>query len=228
MLKNKNRNSAPAPPLAARKDPGLIAAKKFARKHDAEPGHAFQVAKIATQIFALTRDLHGLGPAELRLLTAAAYMHDTGYGVRPMSHHKGARKLILESNLSGFNERELKIVACVARYHRKAHPAKSHRVYCDLDPASQHLVDQLAALLRIADGLDRGHDAATRAVRIQRTTNGLRFYIDQRRPSAIDLDGAMRKRALFEEVYGLAVEVLPDDSRAAPLRATKETTPCAE
>jgi len=208
MLKNRDCMSAP---VNAGKDQGLIAAKQFARKHDSEPGHAFQVAKIAAQLFEQTAELHGLGDSEQRLLCAAAMMHDSGYTVSPMRHHKGARDLILKSELKGFSKIELQIVACVARYHRKAHPAQSHRVYGDLDSRSQLIVNQLAALLRIADGLDRGHDAATRKVRVERLGGGVRICVAQRRPSQIDIDGAMRKRKLFEEVFRITVEIIRDE-----------------
>ena len=214
MLKTEHSRSAPS---EASKDPGLAAAKQFARKHDSEPGHAFQVAKIAAMLFHETAFLHGLGAPELRLLIAAAMMHDTGYGVEPMRHHKGARDLILKSELKGFTGPELLIVACVARYHRKAHPAQSHRIYGDLDSRSQLVVNQLASLLRLADGLDRGHDAATRAVRVERTSNAVRFFVTQRRSSSVDIDGAMRKRKLFEEVFRVTVEVFRDD---APKKAS--------
>lgn len=209
-------------------DSGLAAAKKFARTHDSEPQHAFHVHKLCMDFFDQTADLHGLGAAERRVLSAAAMVHDTGYGVDPTKHHKGARDLILKSKIEGFTERELKMIACIARYHRKAHPAKSHEVYRDLDGEDRQRVRKLSALLRLTDGLDRAHDTATRRIRVELKGNVLRLFVHQRKPSPVDIMGAERKRQLFEEVFKMRVEIIPETQSGAAVPHGKKHTDCAQ
>jgi len=55
-------------------------------------------------------------------------------------------------------------------YNRKALPSVKHDHFAALDPAERDLVCRLAALLRVADGLDRTHESRVR---------GLRCLIDQ-------------------------------------------------
>jgi exopolyphosphatase/guanosine-5'-triphosphate,3'-diphosphate pyrophosphatase len=88
---------------------------------------------------------------------ATGLLHDVGYAVSHSAHHKHSLYLIRNANLDGFTPRERDLVANVARYHRKALPADRHGEYMALDDDDRTLVRRLAALLRLADGLDADH-----------------------------------------------------------------------
>lgn len=190
-----------------RKDEGLRQAEFLAAKLDPDPAHSIHVCALASQLFDATASLHAMGLRERILLQAAALLHDTGHSVDPLVHHKKSRDIILAERLTGFTKRDVRIVACVARYHRKAHPKPGHRVYVDLRPQDQQLVQRLAAILRIADGLDRSHTSSGRSLRFETTPLGYRIVISQCAPNEADLWGANRKRGLFEEVFGKPVEI---------------------
>jgi len=191
-------------------DAGIHAARGFAEAHDPDLHHALQVTRNSLALFDWTLDLHGFGDQERRLLCAAALMHDTGYETRPEQHHKGSRDLIAASRLDGFAPEELMMTACIARYHRKAEPKTAHKVFCDLDAAAQAVVERLAAILRVADGLDRSHVASAEALRVMRRGATLRLYVKQRQRNEFDVYGAMRKRALFERVFGVHLKVIAE------------------
>jgi len=188
-------------------DTGVAAAEAFARKHDPELDHAVQVCRNSLALFDVTGDLHGLSDRDRVLLEAAALMHDTGYENRPSQHHKGSRDLILGSKLKGFSGPELKMIACVARYHRKAPPDPSHKIYRDLDPPAQSAVTRMAALLRVADGLDRSHVDSVASLRVERHGSRLRLFVKQRHSNPTDIWGGTRKKQLFEEVFGVELEI---------------------
>lgn len=196
-------------------DPGIVAARKMAWRLDPEPAHAFQVCRLALALFDQTASLHGLGNRERRLLHAAALLHDIGHTIGELGHHKHARDLILDSKLDGFTGKELQMIACIARYHRKAHPRADHKVYATLAAPRQELVRKLAAILRVADGLDRAHQASARKINVTKEGDTLRIVATQRRPNSVDLWGSMRKRGLFEEVFGVTVDVIAANSGVA-------------
>jgi exopolyphosphatase/guanosine-5'-triphosphate,3'-diphosphate pyrophosphatase len=180
----------------------------WVREHDPEPSHALQVTKVSLHLFDSLTFLHGLSDEERDLLHAGALLHDIGYTIDAWRHHKHARDLIMSMDLPGFDARDRRIIACLARYHRKGHPKPTHKVYCDLGEKDQLILRKLAALLRIGDGLDRSHRDATQAVQMDRRGNLLRMIVLQTPPNGVDLYGANKKRGLFEEVFGLHVEVL--------------------
>ena len=192
-------------------DPGLEAVAKRAREIDPEPEHAFQVCATSLQLFDALDEVHGMGAGARRLLEAAALLHDIGHTISPFQHHKHARDLILEEDLPGFSDTECMMIACIARYHRKAHPHPKHKTYYELSESDQKTVTRLAALLRIGDGLDRSHAACTQSVRVERAASSICIYATQRRPNEVDLWGANRKRQLFKETFGLDVEILAEE-----------------
>lgn len=181
---------------------------RLARELNLDPGHAFQVRKNAVRLFEALAPLHGLEADALRLLEAAALLHDVGQAIEVRDHHKHSRDFILARKWPGLNDRERAIVACVARYHRGKHPEAGHKVFRDLEEADRHLVRHLAALLRVADGLDRGHVASVRAIRATIEPDSVTLHVVQRSQSPIDVSGALRKAGLLEDVCARSIAVL--------------------
>lgn len=180
---------------------------RLAREIDPEPAHCFQVRKNAERLFHALAGVHGLRAREWRLLEAAALLHDIGHRRGFQGHHKHSRDMILERDWPGLDAAARDIVACVARYHRKSPPKPTHRQFQALRPRDQRLVCALAALLRIADGLDRSHRASVTAIEADIGARRVRLRVFQRVDSPMDLAGALRKADLFETAFGRALEI---------------------
>ena len=165
--------------------------------------HGRHVRAVAAQLFDALAPLHGLGPAERELLEAAALLHDIGWSVSHAKHHKHSYRLIHESRrtLNSFTAREIELIANIARYHRKALPALKHEPFAVLAPDNQELVRKLAALLRVADGLDRPHRQAVRQVAGQISGETVTLQLQVQFDPAAHQAGGERKRDLFEQVY---------------------------
>src|SRR6185312_2386618 len=120
--------------------------------------HARQVAKLSVQLFGATHPLHGLGKRALLLLERAALLHNAGMMVEVRRHHKHSFRLIKETLLPDFTDKERHEIACIARYHRRALPSNEHQEFAVLSRSARRRVSILAALVRIADALDYNHD----------------------------------------------------------------------
>jgi exopolyphosphatase/guanosine-5'-triphosphate,3'-diphosphate pyrophosphatase len=180
------------------------------RSLDLEPEHPLQVRRTAIELFDALQDLHGLGGDARERLEAAALLHDVGYRQGVRKHHKSARTIIMNLNLPGFSETDQRVVACIARYHRRSEPKPDHKIYGDLEPEEQAEVRCLAAILRIADGLDRLHIASVQSLRVERDDPTVRILLHQRRPCPTDIWGGIRKSAMFANVFGLQVDIAVD------------------
>jgi exopolyphosphatase/pppGpp-phosphohydrolase len=121
--------------------------------------HAQHVMQLALDLFQITWPLHGFGPGEAELLRRAALLHDAGILISFRGHHKASLRLIQHATLPGLTTAAQMEVACIARYHRKALPRKSHAVYGDLSRSERQRVDELGGILRLADAFDYEHDA---------------------------------------------------------------------
>ena len=176
--------------------------------------HARHVRELALQLFDALGERLGCQPADRQLLGDAALLHDIGYHISYDTHHKHSYHLILHADLLGISPSDQVVLANVARYHRGALPRRSQRNYGSLDKESRRRVKRLAALLRIADGLDRGHVGAVERVKVRWSARSLRITPQPAAPSGalrLELWGASRRQSLLEKVAGVPVEFVDAD-----------------
>jgi exopolyphosphatase/guanosine-5'-triphosphate,3'-diphosphate pyrophosphatase len=126
--------------------------------------HAQQVARLALSIFDQTRSVHGLSATEREWLEYAALLHDVGVHISYDRHHRHSYYLIKNGDLRGFEPQEIEAIALMARYHRQGTPKKSHEGYGDLGGTLRATVRVLAAIVRLAEGLDRSHAQAVTGI----------------------------------------------------------------
>ena len=188
-------------------DPRLLGVRAVGRRFGYEEAHALQVARLAEKIFdALAAD-SGLTRHQRTLLSAAALLHDAGYHIAHEEHHKHSLYLIKNSELTGFSEAERSVVANVARYHRGAVPRERHPDFAALGGQDKQTVCRLAAVLRLADALDRSYDSRVRDLRLTRDGEEARLLLLSPHDCAREISAAEQKRDLFEQVFGCRLEI---------------------
>ncbi len=198
-------------------DPGEARARSvlaFAEKCHYEAPHSQQVQGLALQLFDALGARLGCEPSERQTLADAALLHDVGYHINYQRHHKHSFHLIQHADLLGIAPDEQIVIAHVARYHRGAEPKRKHELYWQLDRDTREKVRRLSALLRVADGLDRGHVRAVDKIKVRWVERAIRITPVAKRAAAplrLELWGASRKSALLAEVAGVPVEIVGPD-----------------
>jgi exopolyphosphatase/guanosine-5'-triphosphate,3'-diphosphate pyrophosphatase len=145
--------------------------------------------------------LHTLANADGELLEFAALLHDIGFHIAPSKHHKHGAYLIENADLQGFTADEIQTLAQSVRYHRKATPKEGHAPFAALPAGGKQKVRVLAALLRLADGLDRGYAQLVRGVRCRINDKYVEVTLSASSEVELELWGARRKKDLAEEVF---------------------------
>lgn len=176
--------------------------------------HAEQVRMIALRLFDALGERLGCESADRQTLADAALLHDIGYHISYERHHKHSYHLIVHAELLGIPPVEQVAVANVARYHRGAHPVRKHETYGQLDKGLRRRIKRLSAILRIADGLDRGHMAAVADIRVRWMPRAIRITPiprSARDPLRLELWGAHHKSELLAEISGVPVEIIGPD-----------------
>lgn len=118
--------------------------------------------------------------------------------------------LIAQSNgIPDFSARQVRIIAQVARYHRKSGPSPTHGSFDALDKDDKTLVKKLSAYLRIGDALDREHRQSVLSVKasINRGTLMLRP-----KGSSPDHRSLKDKADCFEKVFKLKVSLFGEEA----------------
>ena len=184
----------------------LHAAWLLARKYQVDEHHAQHVAELCAKLFNELQPEHRMGRRHFILLQTAALLHEVGGFVSNRSHHKHSLYLIANSDLFGLTREDLAIIALVARYHRRAVPnAATHPEFAALDRDSRIAVSKMAALLRVADALDRGHIQQVREFSCSRERGRFVLTVPQIEDLTLERLAIREKGNLFEELFGLAV-----------------------
>ena len=169
--------------------------------------HAEAVLRHARALFDQTTDLHGLGDRARVLLEAAALLHDIGAAINHSGHHKHSQYLIESTELVGLADYEKYLVAILARYHRKAPPSNDHKGLMTLRRKDRSMIEKLAALLRLADALDRQHAGVILSVDVEVTQDTLEIRPtlapDQDTRLNLEARAVEAKGALFAQTFGL-------------------------
>ncbi|HVT60747.1 MAG TPA: Ppx/GppA phosphatase family protein [Thermoanaerobaculia bacterium] len=192
-------------PIPPAREPGELRRRQVLRLAERAPTvlrHNLQTARLALRLFDVTASLHGFGSREREWLEYAALLHDVGYSVHYRNHHKHTYYLIANASLDGFDQPEIEIIAHVARYHRGALPRRQHATLAALRPWQKRTIGKLAALLRLADALDRTHASRVDEVYGSIRKGRLKLEVLSRYQVELELEAAREHRAFFEQVFG--------------------------
>ncbi len=185
---------------------------ELANKYRFLKDHAFQVKKLSSQIFDQTKGfLHNYSEKEKELLEAAAILHDIGSLVTHNDHHKHSYYLIRHSGLLGFNDEEVELIANIARYHRQSNPKDNHPNFQNLTREHKKAVKELSSILRIAEGLDKGHKCAIRDIEIVPNSNKKKLKCKLKSTingydCALERWSAIGKSKEFKKEYGVDID----------------------
>ncbi len=185
----------------------LRSARILAARYQSDPSHGEHVGRLCSRFFESLADLHQLGSHDALLLQVAAIVHEVGTYVSPRAHHKHSEYLILNSEVFGLDRLDVTIVALVARYHRHSGPKLDHPSYAALETDDRIRVCKLAAILRVADALERTHAQRVEAMEIHRTGGKLWIRLPGLEDAAVERLAMASKADLFEQVFGLAVVI---------------------
>jgi exopolyphosphatase/guanosine-5'-triphosphate,3'-diphosphate pyrophosphatase len=180
----------------------LVGTRSFARRLGYEQQHAEHVRELSVQLFDQLQAVHHL-PAQSRvLLEAGALLHDTGHMISHRAHHKHGEYLALNGDIPGLEARDRAIAGALVRYHnRKSEPAERHLAYSTLNSSDQRIVRKLAAILRIAEGLDHSHRQRVLKLRASFQRGAVALQVDARGDAGEDLRDAERSTELFEKEF---------------------------
>lgn len=169
--------------------------------------HAGNVAEFCRVMFRLLAGEHKLDQRYEGILAAAALLHDIGTFISNRSHHKHSGYLIKNSDIFGLGERDLSLVATVARYHRRATPQPIHSDYNSMPRKDQMIAKQLASILRVADALDRSRQLTPSDFEFRLSGGRLTVFISTSQGVTEERLALAAKAGMFESIYGIKVSL---------------------
>lgn len=184
--------------------------------------HGRTVAKLAQQLFEATAPALRLPVTSRELLEYAALLHDIGHVVGHERHHRHSYYLIRNAELLGFDPDEIEAIGQAACGHRGQSARLDLPELRPLPAAKQRLVRAMAAIVRVADALDRSHAGMVRNIKVSTSANHLTIVIDAARDKAgLELWACGKKTSLLSKLLGRPVLVRQATTRRGPQRTSK-------
>jgi len=196
--------SEPEPEPLPPPEPPITTVRGLVDKYGVNLDHARYVTDLAYRLFDATAEIHRLPDHERRLLEAGALLHGIADDLDPDNHQMRARDIILETPLEQFTANEKVMVALLAAFHRRRVRPERDAAFAELPETLQNDTLALAALLRIADGLDGSGAHSTQIDSATFDDHDLTILLtgDQAETDAVR---AYAKADLWERVFGQRV-----------------------
>lgn len=182
--------------------------RALARRFDGLNGHGPQVARMALKLFDAVAPALKLEADGRELLEHAALLHDIGRAIDHDRHNRHTYYLVKNAELLGFDPVEIEVIAQAARGHRKPAARLNSPEFRALSPVKRRQVRALAAILRLADALDRSHFSVVKDIRIRRSPDRFTITVDAARgQSDLELWTCERRSDLLAKLLNRQVTV---------------------
>ncbi len=192
---------------------------RLGRTYGIEERHSEKVADLALMLFDSAREagIHNLGERERELLEFAAILHDVGDFISFTGHHSHSYYIIRHGDLLGFDDREIALMANIARYHRKRPPRNKDPELQELPEKSRRVVEILSTFLRFAERLDRSHAQLVESARFTHVENGkVTLRIESENDIQMETWGVEAEEKAFERAFSKKLEVKLNRPRRQP------------
>ena len=214
----------PAPVPEAEEPPEPWTLESLFNTYGVDPTHAHSVAGRALVLFDQLQPFHGLSPERRNLLKTAALVHNVGLETDPDRHHIAGRDILLVHPPIGLDGHERLMVATITFLHRKRITRNklnglAQTLFAAMPDSLQTETLALAALLRMADGLDYSQTGSSKLER-GRVREGLIEFVVAGSKAAADAERAQQKSDLWHQLFDIDVEFRPHG--ASP---TEDTLP---
>jgi exopolyphosphatase/guanosine-5'-triphosphate,3'-diphosphate pyrophosphatase len=167
--------------------------------------HARTVTSLVLELYdsAKMQKLHSYGEWEREILEYAAFLHDIGSFISYTNHHAHSYYIIKNSELLGFDQKEITFMANIARFHRKKTPRKNDPEILELDSRERETLRILSTFIRMSESLDRSHAALIQHVRFSHVDkNSVHLEVAARGDCQLEIWGVEAEKKAFEKIFG--------------------------
>jgi exopolyphosphatase/guanosine-5'-triphosphate,3'-diphosphate pyrophosphatase len=180
---------------------------RLMRRFGAPAEHSEHVARLSLRLFDQLRSRLKLRAESRAWLEAAALLHDAGHLIEHEEHHRHSYYLIVNSQLYGFRRDEIEAIGQIAmHHHRKGTPKPQDAGGVPLPPDVWRQVKACAAILRLAEGLDRSHYSVVRDIKVRGRGRRVAIELQTTGPEAsLEVWESKRRTELLEKLLGAEI-----------------------
>jgi CHAD domain-containing protein len=203
----------PEPQPVQKEPPRPLSLDDLFERYRVDQTHARNVADLALALYDRLTLFHGLPPERRSLLETAALVHNVGLETEPDRHHIAGRDILLAYPPAGLDNQERLMVALITFLHRKRITRNkldklAQNSFSELNESAYGEALAMAALVRIADGLDYSQTSSSRLGQLRQV--GAIIEIEVEGPGAsIDAKRAQEKSDLWHGLFEVDLQFRP-------------------
>ncbi|MFO0855805.1 MAG: Ppx/GppA phosphatase family protein [Phycisphaerales bacterium] len=201
----------------------LASVQALAKRCNEDPAHSNHVTHLSLALydalatnkkFASLAKQWGCHSTDRSILEAAALLHDAGIMVEYCKHHKHSESIVRHATLEGWSDANRELIAQVCRYHRRSEPSERHEAFAKLSREQRSQVTRLAAVLRVADSLDRSHRQNVKAIQLRLDRETLWIDATTRDHAHDERRAVAKKGKLLEKLLGVSIRLICEPQAA--------------
>jgi CHAD domain-containing protein len=169
--------------------------------------HSRYVVALALKLFDDLQPLHNLGPHDRTLLEYAGLLHDIGWKYGQAGHNKQGAEMVFSDEKLPFDLPERGVIGLAILSHRGKERLSSQPYFSLLSPPFQKKTRILAAILRVADGLDFLHTGSVSIIQCTITSKDVICEITGTGDISAETGRARDKADLFLQVFELPLVI---------------------
>ena len=181
----------------------LNCVRHIAKKYESNEEHIENVQMLSLALFDGMKKISGLDGRHRLILQLAAMLHDCGKYVNMSSGIRASYQLIRLTEIIGLSETEKEMVAAVVLYNAHNEIPDYADVWQRMTKEEFIAVVKLAAMLRLANGMDRSHKQKIEGIRIVIKNQELKIMADSIYDLTLEEGTLETRKQMFEEIFGL-------------------------
>ena len=189
------------PSLPYTEQDAMDAVGVLAQEYPEGQDHCRHVTALALKLFDDLRPLHGLGHHDRLLLEYAGLLHDIGWKHGQGGHNRRGATMVFADEHMPFDLSERGVIGLVILSHRGKVRLVKHPYFRFLSPGFRKKTRVLAALLRVADGLDYPHKGAVLEIDCSISPEAVTCTVAGNDSIDAEKEQARNKAGLFREVF---------------------------
>ena len=186
----------------------VVASRNIAKRYSSGKSHIQGTTELAMAIFDGIKKVHGMGSREKLLLRIAVQLHDCGKYVSISQVSECSYNIIMNTEIIGLSTEERHIIADVVRFNNvKFEFSKVDEAAFGSERERRLTVAKLAAILRLANALDRSHYQKVKGLKAVLKDSELVMVMDSDQDISLELALLADKVQFFEEVFGITLVI---------------------
>ena len=180
----------------------VASAYNISKRYKSNRSHIERTADYALKIFDSVKKIHGMGKIERLQLQIAAILHECGNFINLHDCARNSYHIVANTEIIGLSHKERMEIANIVKYNMLYLPARE-KIAAELEECDYIVIAKLAAILRIANTLDKSHTQKIEDISV--TVKDDQMIISANTYEDISLEaGLFESRAdFFEQVYGI-------------------------